>query len=114
MMYSRSSRHCGMALLLLVAVAFCTLADAEALKMPAIFTDHAVLQQKAAVPVWGWGAPGEEVSVSIAGQTQTGLIREDGKWRVDLDDLTAGGPHELTVKSGNDSLTLSDILIGEE
>ena len=38
-------------------------------KLPAMFTDHAVLQRDMPVPVWGWAEPGEKVTVTIAGQT---------------------------------------------
>ena len=40
-------------------------------KMPAIFGSHMVLQRDQKDRVWGWAEPGEEVTVKIAGQTQT-------------------------------------------
>lgn len=81
-------------------------------KLPALFSDHAVLQRDATVPVWGWAAKGEEVTVSIAGQSQTTQAGDNGKWRVDLKNLSAGGPHALTVK-GSNTITVNDVLIGE-
>lgn len=45
-------------------------------KLPAIFSEHMVLQRDATVPVWGWADPGETVTVSLAGQTQTVIARE--------------------------------------
>ena len=48
-------------------------------KLPAIFSDHMVLQAGVAVPVWGWADPGEEVSVSVAGQTKTTKADKTGK-----------------------------------
>ena len=54
-------------------------------KLPAMFTDHAVLQRDMPVPVWGWAEPGEEVKVSIAGQTEKTTADEKGKWRVTLE-----------------------------
>ncbi len=39
-------------------------------KMPAIFSDHMVLQRDIIVPIWGTAMPGEKVSVSIAGHTK--------------------------------------------
>lgn len=81
-------------------------------KLPALFSDHAVLQRDATVPVWGWAAKGEEVTVSMAGQSQATKAGEDGKWRVDLKNLSAGGPHVLTVK-GTNTLTVNDVLVGE-
>ena len=35
-------------------------------KLPAIFGDHMVLQQKSQVAVWGWADPGEKVTVKQA------------------------------------------------
>ena len=113
MMYFKNSQRPCLTAILSTILFLSAFANAAPLKMPAIFTDHAVLQQNETVPVWGWGAPGAEVSVSIAGQTKNGHINEDGKWRVDLEALAAGGPHELKIVSGDENITLSDILIGE-
>lgn len=105
------SRHalCFMAF----ALVFTTLAQAEPLRLPAIFTDHAVLQQKAPIALWGWGEPGQAVTVSLADKTATATVGEDGKWSLDFPALDAGGPHTLTVTSGSETLTLNDIAIGE-
>ena len=59
-------------------------------KLPAIFTDHAVLQRDMPVPVWGWADPGEEVTVAIAGQTHKATADDKGKWRVTLGSLVRG------------------------
>lgn len=58
-------------------------AGAAALRLPAVFADHAVLQRNAPVPVWGWAEPGEMVTVAIAGQTATATADAAGRWRVD-------------------------------
>lgn len=82
-------------------------------RLPAIFSDHMVLQKTARVPVWGWAKPGEQVKVEIAGQSATALTDQDGKWMAALDLGNAGsGPFEMQV-SGENSLTIRDVLIGE-
>lgn len=81
-------------------------------KLPAIFSDHFVLQRDAAVPVWGWAEPSEEVSVSIGGQTQKAKAGADGKWMVKLDKLAAGEGLTLTVQ-GRNTLVVKDVLVGE-
>jgi sialate O-acetylesterase len=81
-------------------------------KLPAIFSDHAVLQRDMPVPVWGWADPGEEVTVSIAGQTQKTTADDKGKWRVTLDPLSVGEPLKMVVE-GKNRLERNDILVGE-
>lgn len=81
-------------------------------RLPSIFSDHAVLQQGVAVPVWGWADPGEEVTVSAAGQTRAVQAGADGAWRVALDALKPGETLTLTVK-GKNTLTVQDVLVGE-
>src|SRR5262245_20145997 len=66
-------------------------------RLPAIFSDHMVLQGDAAVPVWGWAEPGEEISVDFAGQSKSTKAAADGKWKVRLDELKASDrPQTLT------------------
>src|SRR5690242_16172359 len=67
-----------------------------AVKPHALFSEHAVLQQGVKVPVWGTTDQTEDVTVSFAGQQVTAKPA-DGKWRVDLEPLSAGGPHVLTI-----------------
>jgi sialate O-acetylesterase len=40
-----------------------------------------VLQQQKPVPVWGTAAPGEEVTVSLAGQSVTTKADASGAWK---------------------------------
>ncbi len=81
-------------------------------KLPAIFSDHAVLQRDAKVPVWGRADPGEKISVAIAGQVATATTGKDGKWRVELSPMIPGHTHTMTVK-GKNTLTVKDVLIGD-
>src|SRR5262245_3539140 len=83
------------------------------LKLPAMFTDHAVLQRDMAVPVWGWAEPGAEVHVAIAGQTKKATADEKGNWQVKLEPLSVGEPLKLVVESGKERLQVNDILVGE-
>jgi sialate O-acetylesterase len=89
----------------------CTVATA-AVSVPSLFTDHMVLQRDLKNPVWGKAAPGEPVTVEIAGQTHRTTADETGGWSVVLDPLPAGGSHELVIR-GENTLTLSDVLVGE-
>src|SRR5579871_6376766 len=101
----------GLGVVLFGLYALGTPARAE-VRLPKILSDHMVLQRDTAVPIWGWSSPGEEVNVTLAGQTKTTKAGADGKWRVQLEPLQAAGPHTLTVK-GTNTLTVEDVLVGE-
>ncbi|GAA4447628.1 sialate O-acetylesterase [Nibrella saemangeumensis] len=82
-------------------------------KLARIFSDQVVLQRQQPIPVWGWAKPNEKVSVTLAGQTQSGKAGADGKWLVRFSPLEAGGPHQLTATAKSGKAEAGDILIGE-
>src|SRR5438445_5330095 len=81
-------------------------------RLPALFTDHMVLQQGQKNRVWGWADAGEDVIVTIGGQRQTSKADAKGKWEVTLDSLPVGGPLTLSI-TGKNKLTVEDVLAGE-
>lgn len=93
----------------LAAIPSIALAD---VRLPALFSDHMVLQQGQPLPVWGWAAAGEAVTVSVAGQSVQTNADANGKWRVTLQPLKSAEALELKV-AGKNSLTVKDVLVGE-
>jgi sialate O-acetylesterase len=83
------------------------------LELASPFQDGMVLQRGKPVNVWGAADPTNEVSVSINGETAVGVSDADGSWMVELPALAAGGPYELAVVSGTQTVTLSDVLVGD-
>jgi sialate O-acetylesterase len=82
-------------------------------RLPGIFGDHMVLQQEAALPVWGWANPQEKVIVTFGNERAETTAGSDGKWRVDLPALPPGTPPgTLTIAAAN-TITLNDVLVGE-
>ena len=79
-------------------------------KLAAPFTDGAVLQREAKVPVWGTAAPGEAVAVTFAGQTKATTAAADGRWRVDLDPMPASCEGRVLAANG---VAVRDVLVGE-
>ena len=94
--------------------ALLTAAAAQAeVKLPAIFSDHMVLQASEAVPLWGWAAPGEKVSVTLDGKSASAVPGADGRWQVELNlKGCAAGPFDVVV-AGKNSVTIRDVVIGE-
>jgi sialate O-acetylesterase len=124
------------AALLTVLLLSPTLLGAE-LKLPAIFSDHMVLQRDAPISVWGWADAGAEITVGFAGQTKTTRAEPIqippatgaapakappaktpvlGRWMVKLDPMPAHRePQVMTIASsgGNQKLEIKDVLVGE-
>jgi sialate O-acetylesterase len=82
-------------------------------RLPAIFSDHMVLQQQMPLAVWGWAEPGERVEVRLRAQRASATAERDGRWHVVLAPETAGGPDELTVTGTGAPVRFTDVLIGE-
>ncbi|HWL52695.1 MAG TPA: sialate O-acetylesterase [Chthoniobacteraceae bacterium] len=84
------------------------------LALPALFSDHAVLQRSEKTPVWGTGTPGAEVKVSIAKEQALTHVGDDGKWRVDLNlSKVADGPHTVSIEGDGERIGIHDVLVGE-
>jgi sialate O-acetylesterase len=116
-LFARIRAPFALAILLAVAAALPARSDqptTNKLALASMFSDHMVLQRDMKVPVWGAAAPGAKVSVKLDDHEAKATEADaEGKWKVVLDPLEAGGPHELTIAAGDDSLKLTDILVGE-
>jgi len=71
-----------------------------------------ILQRDRKLNVWGWASQGEKVSVQFNGKTYKTTTGTDGKWKVQLAPMKAGGPYTMEI-TGKNRLTLHDILIGD-
>jgi len=82
-------------------------------RLPAIFSDHLVLQAEAPVKVWGWAGPAEEVTVSIADQTQATTASAAGQWQIILGPLPGSAVATTLTVRGRNTVTVEDVLVGE-
>ncbi len=98
---------------LIAPVALLLPACGQPVELPAVFSDHAVLQRNMEIPVWGKAAPGYLVAVEFAGQRKTTVAGDEGDWIVRLDPVPAGGPYTLTVATELTAVTREDILVGD-
>lgn len=84
------------------------------LVLPTIFKSNMVFQQNANVKIWGWGKPGEIVSIqeNWNDRIYNTKVSNNGKWDVEINTPSYGGPYDLIIK-GNNTILLSNVLIGE-
>jgi sialate O-acetylesterase len=101
---------------LTLLAAFASLASAPCLradiKLPALISDHMVLQQEAKANVWGKADAGEKVTVKLGDKTGEATADKDGKWSLRLAGLKAGVIGDMTI-TGKNSLTVKDVAAGE-
>ena len=86
------------------------------LEMSAYWQDHMVLQRGKPITVWGKDAAGRAVTVSFAGQTANATTGSDGFWETTFAQPFAlsATPQTLTITdSANESITISDVLVGD-
>ena len=99
-------------------VANCCCLTAEAkVTLPQLFQSGMVLQRGKPIPIWGKADAGEQVVVSWQKKQYTATADANGRWRVDLPKMKAGGPYTLEVSvvggSANDAIQLTDVMVGD-
>lgn len=85
------------------------------LHLPAVFSDHMVLQQQSSVPVWGWGDAGTTVKIVgswMPADTVCAKVDNCGRWMAQIPTTRHGGPYTLHILS-KDKIELKDIMLGE-
>lgn len=81
--------------------------------LPNVIGSNMVLQRDAALPIWGWASPGEEVTVTLGSDNKASATADaGGRWQVKLAPVKSGGPLDMTV-AGKNTIKLTNILIGE-
>ena len=99
-----------------------TYAKAE-LKLPAMLSNHMVLQQQTQARLWGWASAQSQLTIQTSWnqKTYTTQTNADGRWQIEVETGAASfSPGTIVVseygKNGKhiaDQDTLSDVLIGE-
>lgn len=98
---------------LLVLFLISTLSSFAQIRLPVFFGDHMVLQQQRPIRIWGTALPGEWVRVSMEGRVTVATADDEGKWVATFGAVAAGGPYELKMQTPSDTMTLSDVWVGE-
>jgi sialate O-acetylesterase len=84
-----------------------------AVRLPALFSNDMVLQQKVAAPIWGWAEPNEKITIRLDDKTIEARAGADGRWKAALPAMPAGGPHKIVVQSGDKEIAIAGVMFGE-
>ena len=92
----------------------CWLTSDAKVTLPQLFQSGMVLQRGKPIPIWGKAKAGEQVIVSWQKKQYTATADGDGRWRVDLPKMKAGGPYSLEVKGEDGEVNIiTDIMVGD-
>jgi sialate O-acetylesterase len=85
------------------------------LRLPAIFGDHMVIQQNATVPIWGWAGSTQQVTINVSWDTTTIKTTAENTtfWKTTIKSPSVQGPHTITIKAGDETEIIEDVLAGE-
>lgn len=91
---------------------FIAQAAVSQIRLPQLVRDSMILQRHAEINIWGWASKDEKVTVSFNKKNYTTKATTDGKWKIVLSPMEAGGPYSMII-SGKNKITLKNILIGD-
>ena len=101
-------------ILLFCATLFCLSAADAKITMPQLFQSGMVMQRGKVMPIWGKADAGETVTIKFNKKEYTTTADADGRWRIDLPKMKAGGPYKIEVSVENGEMReISDVLIGD-
>ena len=80
--------------------------------LPALFGPGMVPQRDAKLPIWGWDKPGDQITISLAGQQVHAVAGTVGHWQAAFEPLQAGGPFTLN-EQGSSTIALQNVMVGE-
>ena len=89
------------------------------IKLPAILSDHMVMQADTTVPVWGLASPHATITASFAGKDHSTKADASGYWTIALPPSPASDLAQtlsITQKTAGGtttSVTIQDVLVGE-
>jgi sialate O-acetylesterase len=85
------------------------------LRLPAVLSSGMVLQQKDSATLWGWAGPGSKVYVTTGwnNTTDSTTTTNGATWKMKVLSPAAGGPFNILIASGRDTITVNDVLVGE-
>ncbi|MFC4222061.1 sialate O-acetylesterase [Flagellimonas marina] len=83
--------------------------------LPSIFGSNMVLQRNTDVSIWGKGSAKNEITVTTSwnGKAYETKTDKEGNWKLKVKTPEAGGPYQVNIADGDETVILENVLIGE-
>ncbi len=101
-------------ILLFIICLFMALSTKAIVKLPAVFSDNMVLQQKSSVSFWGSASPGKllKITTSWDQKVYETTVGSNGNWETKVSTPSYGGPFSIEITDGT-PMVLHNVMIGE-
>lgn len=83
------------------------------IRLPGFYGNHMVLQRDLPIRLWGWGNPGEKVTIRFGDDLADCVTSEQGRWEAMLPSHSASKSGKDLIFSGDNQIELKDVLVGE-
>lgn len=87
--------------------------ERNTLTLSPIIQNGMVLQRNKKNCIWGKGIPGKLIQILLLDKTYITTVNTDESWEILTDELTPGGPIQMTIMCEEEHLVIHDILIGD-
>lgn len=81
-------------------------------QLPALWSNHMILQRDMPIHCWGLASPGERVRVQMRTSSAESVADDLGQWSLYLPAVSAGGPFEIVVH-GENEIKIDDVMVGD-
>lgn len=78
-----------------------------------IYGNGMVLQRNTTNCIFGTGEVYEDITMTFRGMTTVNKVGENGNWKITFNPGEAGGPFELALTCGENSVVYKDVYVGE-
>ncbi|MET4080233.1 sialate O-acetylesterase [Pedobacter sp. UYP30] len=101
-------------IVLVFLVSCFSLASFAKVKLPSVFADNMVLQQKTNAAIWGWAEKGKVITVTTSWNKKKYNVTTgaNGDWKVAVATPSYGGPYQISISDG-EVTNLKNVLIGD-
>lgn len=82
------------------------------MQLSPLLQNHAVVQRRQPLRLWGWDVPWQQLSLKIAGDHFRVVVGSDGRWEIETPEPPEEGAFEIVVE-GSTTRILRDVVAGE-
>ena len=85
----------------------------EDFKTKGIYSSGMVLQENCVNCIFGTGPKGKNLQMEFRNQKISGIVNQNGEWKIEYNPGNVGGPFELKLECQNQKILFEDVWVGQ-